>query len=131
MNEQQAIRDQQMEAVRKKAAEYNQLLKDSGEANIFEISHNASLFCQGILANPAVMQMLIGDVIGNKHTIAHPGSLPIPTMGDIQEAMLSAVDLSFRVALQHDVLSKDVNWMNYNHCRFRVPAASELPQSSN
>jgi len=130
MNEEQAIRNQQMEAVRKKAQEYNQQLKDTGEAHYFEISHNASEFCKGILANPAVMQMLIGDIMGSKK-VTTINQLPIPTMADIQEAMLSAVDLSFRVALQHDVLSRDVMHMNYNHCRFRVPSAAELIQPTN
>lgn len=130
MNEEQAIRNQQMEAVRKKAQEYNQKLKETGEAHYYEIAANAAEFCQGILANAAVMQMLIGDIMGSKK-ITSISQLPIPTMADIQEAMLSAVDLSYRVALQHDVLSRDIEHMNYNHCRFRVPSAAELTPPPN
>jgi len=131
--EEQRLKEQAKEFVKKTCTDYNAMLKGIDTAGRHSLSHTAANYATAIISNPFIMQTLIMQEMTNNPpqllTPDAPGAFP--TMGNLQEALLATVDLGFRLALQHDVLKNDAHKMTYNHCRFRVPTPAELQQPTN
>lgn len=129
----QRHREQAKEYVRKACTELNTELQDITSEQRDSLSKVAEAYACAIIGNPFIMQtLIIAEMSNNPPQLLTPDSgAALPTMGNLQEALMSTVDLGYRLALQHKVLKNDTHKMSFNHCRFRVPVPAELEQPKN